>query len=130
MEPVSQSISARADDVDVRFLSLMYPSFLLPLYFQGVKSATIKLVPETEATKVTVTHDQWPEDDPTYVSCCDGWPRILSRLKTLLRLGTHSSPIATKCAVGLGVPTSLESFAFRLATLPVPSWTSHIKEFL
>ena len=39
----------------------MYPSFLLPLYFQGVKSATIKLVPETEATKVTVTHDEWPE---------------------------------------------------------------------
>ena len=39
----------------------MYPSFLLPLYFQGVKSATIKLVPETEATKVTVTHDECPE---------------------------------------------------------------------
>ena len=61
MEPVSQSISARTVDVDVRFLSPMYPSFLLPLYFQGVKSATIKLVPESEATKVTVTHDECPE---------------------------------------------------------------------
>src|SRR5256885_1530402 len=28
--------------------------------------ATIELVPETEATKVTVTHDEWAEDDPTY----------------------------------------------------------------
>jgi len=26
--------------------------------------ATIELVPETEATKVTVTHDEWAEDDP------------------------------------------------------------------
>jgi uncharacterized protein YndB with AHSA1/START domain len=34
--------------------------------------ATIELVPETEATKVTVTHDEWAEDDPTYVSCSDG----------------------------------------------------------
>src|SRR3984893_2143678 len=39
--------------------------------------ATIELVPETEATKVTVTHDKWSEDDPTYAACADGWPRIL-----------------------------------------------------
>jgi hypothetical protein len=31
--------------------------------------ATIELVPETEATKVAVTHDEWAEDDPTYVAC-------------------------------------------------------------
>jgi hypothetical protein len=49
--------------------------------------ATIELVPETKATKVTVTHDDWAEDDPTFVSCSDGWPRILSRLKTLLETG-------------------------------------------
>ena len=54
--------------------------------------ATIELVPETEATKVTVTHDEWAEDDPTYVSCSDGWPRILSRLKTLLETGTTFKP--------------------------------------
>jgi uncharacterized protein YndB with AHSA1/START domain len=27
--------------------------------------ATIELAPETEATKVTVTHDEWAEDDST-----------------------------------------------------------------
>jgi uncharacterized protein YndB with AHSA1/START domain len=54
--------------------------------------ATIELVPETEATKVTVTHDEWAEDDATYAACADGWPRILSRLKTLLETGKTFKP--------------------------------------
>ena len=53
---------------------------------------TLELVAETEATKVTVTHDEWAEDDPTYTSCADGWPRILSRLKTLLETGKTFKP--------------------------------------
>src|SRR5712664_1977955 len=40
---------------------------------------TVELVPETEATKVTVTHDQWAETDSAYAATADGWPRILSR---------------------------------------------------
>jgi uncharacterized protein YndB with AHSA1/START domain len=54
--------------------------------------ATIELVPETEATKVTVTHDEWAKDDTTYAACADGWPRILSRLKTLLETGKTFKP--------------------------------------
>jgi uncharacterized protein YndB with AHSA1/START domain len=54
--------------------------------------ATIELVPETEATKVTVTHDDWADDDTTYAACADGWPRILSRLKTLLETGKTFKP--------------------------------------
>src|SRR6516162_8595438 len=54
--------------------------------------ATIELVPETEATQVTVTHDEWAEDDWTYAACADGWPRILSRLKTLLETGKTFKP--------------------------------------
>jgi uncharacterized protein YndB with AHSA1/START domain len=53
---------------------------------------TIELVPETEATKVSVTHDQWAEDDKGYGSCADGWPRILSRLKTLIETGKTFKP--------------------------------------
>jgi uncharacterized protein YndB with AHSA1/START domain len=53
---------------------------------------TIALVQETEATQVTVTHDEWAEDDPTYAACSDGWPRILSRLKTLLETGKTFRP--------------------------------------
>ena len=54
--------------------------------------ATIELVPETEAIKVTVTHDEWADDDPTYDACADGWPCILSRLKTLLETGKTFKP--------------------------------------
>jgi hypothetical protein len=39
-----------------------------------------------------VTHDEWVEDDPTYAACADGWPRILSRLKTLLETGKTFKP--------------------------------------
>jgi uncharacterized protein YndB with AHSA1/START domain len=53
---------------------------------------TIELVPETEATKVSVTHDQWAEDDTAYASSADGWPRILSRLKTLIETGKTFKP--------------------------------------
>ena len=54
--------------------------------------ATIELAPETEATGVTVTHDEWAEDDPTCAACAYGWPRILFRLKTLLETGGTFKP--------------------------------------
>jgi uncharacterized protein YndB with AHSA1/START domain len=57
-----------------------------------VSRVTIELVPETEATKVSLTHDQWAEDDTTYASSADGWPRILSRLKTLIETGKTFKP--------------------------------------
>ena len=53
---------------------------------------TIELVPETEATRVSVTHDQWAEDDPAFTQCVDGWPRILSHLKTLIETGKTFKP--------------------------------------
>ena len=57
-----------------------------------VSRVTIELTPETEATKVSLTHDQWGEDDNGYVSSADGWPRILSRLKTLIETGKTFKP--------------------------------------
>jgi uncharacterized protein YndB with AHSA1/START domain len=54
--------------------------------------ATIELTPESEATKVVVTHDEWAEDDKNYAQCADGWPRILSRLKTLIETGKTFKP--------------------------------------
>jgi hypothetical protein len=53
---------------------------------------TVELVPETEATKVTVTHDQWAQTDSAYAPTADGWPRILSRLKTLIETGKTFKP--------------------------------------
>lgn len=57
-----------------------------------ISRVTIELVPESEATKVSVTHDQWTKDDAAYGSCADGWPRILSRLKTLIETGKTFKP--------------------------------------
>jgi len=57
-----------------------------------VSRVTVELVPETEATRVSVVHDQWAEDDDGYASCEDGWPRILSRLKTLIETGKTFKP--------------------------------------
>lgn len=53
---------------------------------------TLELVPETEAIQVKVTHDEWAEGDSTYAACADGWPRILSRLKTLIETGKTFKP--------------------------------------
>lgn len=52
----------------------------------------VELTPETEAVKVTVVNDEWAEDDPAYAQNADGWPRILSRLKTLLETGKTFRP--------------------------------------
>lgn len=52
----------------------------------------IQLAPESEATQVIVTQDEWADDDPAYESCADGWPRILSRLKTLIETGKTFKP--------------------------------------
>ncbi len=73
------------------------PPKLLQYTFQLGQSpfksrVTVELEPETEATKLTLTHDQWDEADPAYAFCSDGWPRILSRLKTLLETGKTFRP--------------------------------------
>ena len=47
----------------------------------------VALTQETEAVKVVVTNDEFADDDPAYSQNADGWPRILSRLKTLLETG-------------------------------------------
>lgn len=52
----------------------------------------IELTPESEAVKVVVTNDNWSEDDRAYAQNADGWPRILSRLKTLLETGKTFRP--------------------------------------
>jgi uncharacterized protein YndB with AHSA1/START domain len=52
----------------------------------------IELTPESEAVKVTVTNDEWQEDDPAYAQNSEGWPQILSRLKTLLETGKTFKP--------------------------------------
>ena len=53
---------------------------------------TAELEGESEATKLSIRHDEWSEGDQAYAFCADGWPRILSRLKTLLETGKTFKP--------------------------------------
>jgi len=52
----------------------------------------VELTPETEAVKVVVTNDESADNDPAYTQNADGWPRIHSRLKTLLETGKTFRP--------------------------------------
>jgi uncharacterized protein YndB with AHSA1/START domain len=52
----------------------------------------VELTPETEAVKVVLTNDGFEEDDPAYAQNAEGWPRILSRLKTLIETGKTFRP--------------------------------------
>ena len=59
----------------------------------AVKSRVkVELTPESEAVKVVVTNDEWADNDPAYAQNADGWPRILSRLKTPLETGKTFRP--------------------------------------
>lgn len=59
---------------------------------QVMSHVRIELTPESEAVKVVVTNDEFADDDPAYAQNADGWPRILSRLKTLLETGKTFRP--------------------------------------
>jgi uncharacterized protein YndB with AHSA1/START domain len=59
---------------------------------ERMSHVTVALTPESEAVKVVVTNDNFADDDPAYAQNADGWPRILSRLKTLLETGKTFRP--------------------------------------
>lgn len=81
----------RGEVIQAEPLKLLQYTFALGASSK-VSRVTIELVPEREATKVSVTHDHWAEDDPGYAASADGWPRILSRLKTLIETGKTFKP--------------------------------------
>jgi uncharacterized protein YndB with AHSA1/START domain len=43
--------------------------------------------PQGEALRLTVTHDQFSPRSQAYLGVCEGWPAILSGLKSLLETG-------------------------------------------
>ncbi len=59
---------------------------------ESMSHVRIELTPESEAVKVVLTNDGFADNDSTYAQNADGWPRILSRLKTLLETGKTFRP--------------------------------------
>lgn len=48
---------------------------------------TFTLEADSGVVRLTVRHDGFPPDSGVYRACSDGWPMILSNLKTLLETG-------------------------------------------
>jgi uncharacterized protein YndB with AHSA1/START domain/DNA-binding transcriptional ArsR family regulator len=48
---------------------------------------TFEIEPVGEAVKLTVVHDRFGDNDPLFESTSNGWPVVLSGLKTLLETG-------------------------------------------
>jgi DNA-binding transcriptional ArsR family regulator/uncharacterized protein YndB with AHSA1/START domain len=68
---------------------------------EGRSKATFEIEPVGDSVKLTVTHDGLDPDGFVQSLIGDGWPRVLSRLKTLLETGetlppTSEPPVAVR----------------------------------
>ena len=61
----------------------VYPKFKA----EGPSRCTIELEPEDNSVKLTITHEIDRPDSPFITAVSDGWPRILSNLKSVLETG-------------------------------------------
>ncbi|HEY3900002.1 MAG TPA: SRPBCC family protein [Chthoniobacter sp.] len=52
-----------------------------------IEDFPVKLPDMGPVVKLTVTHDDFPADSQIFPKICDGWPGILSSLKTMLETG-------------------------------------------
>jgi hypothetical protein len=59
------------------------PSFIE----DGPSRVTYEIEPMGMVCKLTVTHDDFPPSGPTFCTVREGWPEILSSLKSLLETG-------------------------------------------
>ena len=53
----------------------------------GPSRVSYEIEPMAMVCRLTVTHDEFPRGGPTYEVVKDGWPEILSSLKSLLETG-------------------------------------------
>jgi uncharacterized protein YndB with AHSA1/START domain/DNA-binding transcriptional ArsR family regulator len=64
------------------------PEQLTELQQEKVSKVTFRIEPFGSAVKLTVTHDDFPPDSAMLKSTRDGWPALLSALKTMLETGS------------------------------------------
>src|SRR6266568_2167502 len=65
-----------------------YVHSLEPKFIEdGPSRVTYEIEPMGMVCKLTVTHDEFPEGGPTLETVREGWPEILSSLKSLLETG-------------------------------------------
>ncbi len=65
--------------------------FMPDLKAEGYSRATFELEPDGEVVKLTVTHEMERKDSKLIAAVSNGWPSILSSLKSLIETG-HALP--------------------------------------
>jgi uncharacterized protein YndB with AHSA1/START domain len=76
-----------------KLLSIRWRNEFRPeLKAEGWSLCTMEIEPSGEAVKLTVTHSMEREDSKFIGAVSDGWPQILSNLKSLLETGAVILP--------------------------------------
>jgi uncharacterized protein YndB with AHSA1/START domain len=55
---------------------------------EAPSTVTFELEPQGQVVKLTVTHFNFPDGSKVFPQICNGWPAVLSSLKTWLESGT------------------------------------------
>jgi uncharacterized protein YndB with AHSA1/START domain len=61
---------------------------------EAATKVTYELTSRGDATRLTVTHENFSKENDIYEGISGGWPAILSALKTLLETGEARLPVA------------------------------------
>ena len=61
---------------------------------EGFTRCTFEIVPEEDLTRLSVVHEIERDNSKTITAVSDGWPKILSNLKTLLETGEPLEALA------------------------------------
>ena len=71
---------------------------------EPLSKVTFDLEPIEDMVRLTVTHDDFPAGSPIHAAIGDGWPRVLSDLKTLLERSDSFGHNAASDAAGADTP--------------------------
>ena len=86
-EAGNESIAVAGEILEIEPKSRLSHSFHFPENSDSLSRVTFELEEVDNIVKLTVTHDQFKEETETYRSVSQGWPLILSGLKTYLETG-------------------------------------------
>jgi len=70
-----------------RFVLRWRNEFLPELHAEGYSTCTFELAPEDDSVKLTITHEIDKPESIFIQKVSNGWPKILSSLKSLLETG-------------------------------------------
>ena len=85
---------------------------------QRPSRVTIEIAPFKDQVRLTVTHDDFDEGSVVFEKITEGWPAVLSSLKSYLETG-HSLPNPSRNAAPQRRRTRIDTAAFKPKTVYV-----------